>query len=126
MIEKGTAVALCTVHRGYIDDRLFFTSEIWRYVGAENAHRGVEFPYGGFHGSTSYTLQIQADPANLESQWEFEPTGTFDLVTTGCIRMILDSIGPVCAAEPGILIADPSPRYQHDERVESSFASSHR
>lgn len=126
VIETGMPVAICTIHHGYIDDRVFFTSEIWRYVGAENAHRGDELPYGGFHGSASYTIQIQADPANLESQWEFEPTGTLDLVTSGCIRMILDAIGPVCEAGPGILIADPSPRYQRDDRVESNLASAHR
>jgi hypothetical protein len=120
-IETGTAVAICTTHRGYSEDRLFFTGESWRYVGAENAHRGDELPYGGFRGPASYTIQIQGDPANLESQWDLEPTGTLDLVTNGCIRMILDAIGPVCEAEPGILIGDPSPRYQHDNRIESNM-----
>lgn len=123
VIETGAAVAMCTIHHGYIDDRLFFTGEIWRYLGAENAYCADDLPYGGFRGSASYTIQIQADPANLESQWEFNPTGPLDVVTNGCIRMILDAIGPVCEAEPGILIADPSPRYQHDERVQPHFTT---
>lgn len=123
VIEPGTAVAMCTIHHGYIEDRLFFTSEIWRYLGSENAHRGGELPYGGFQGTASYTIQIQADPANLESQWEFEPTGTLGPVSSGSIRMILDAIDPVCEAEAGILIADPSPRYQHDDRAESNLTS---
>ena len=51
--RAGTVAAVCTIHSGFIDDRLFFTSEIWRYVGAENAYRGDDLPYGGFRGSSS-------------------------------------------------------------------------
>jgi hypothetical protein len=124
VIEAGRVVAMCTTHRGYIDDRHFFTSEEWRYLGAENAHRGDDLPYGGFRGSASYTVQIQADPANLESQWELEPIGTVDPIANGCARMILDAIGPVCEAKPGVLLEDPSPRYQHDDRVELGITRS--
>jgi 4-hydroxy-tetrahydrodipicolinate reductase len=118
VIEAGTVAAICTIHRGYFDDRHFFTSEQWRYLGAENAHHGDDLPYGGFRGPASYAVQIRADPADLESQWDLEPAGTEDPVSSGCARMILDAIGPVCEAEPGVLIEDPSPRYQHDDRVE--------
>lgn len=123
VIEVGTVTAICTIHRGYLDDRHFFTSEEWRYLGAERAHRGEDLPYGGFRGPASYAVQIRADPADLESQWDLEPAGAVDPVSGGCARMILDAIGPVCEAEPGVLIEDPSPRYQHDDRVERKVRS---
>ncbi len=118
VIEPGTVAATCTIHRGYVEGRCFFTSEQWRYLGAEDARRGEDLPYGGFRGATSYAVQIQADPADLEAQWELEPVGAADPIAGGCARMILDAIGPVCEAGPGILLEDPRPRYQHDDRVE--------
>ncbi|HEX2686314.1 MAG TPA: hypothetical protein VHN14_06835 [Kofleriaceae bacterium] len=111
VIEAGTVAAICAIHRGYVDDRLFFTSEEWRYLGPDHAYRGDDLPYGGFRGPVSYAIQIQADPADLESQWDLERSGPVDLVSGSYARMILDAIGPVCEAEPGVLLEDPSPRY---------------
>lgn len=124
VVESGTVIAMCITHRGHIGDRHFFTSEEWRYLGPDHAHRGDALPYGGFRGPASYTVQIQAEPAALESQWELAPTGSVDPIAGGCARMILDAIVPVCEAEPGIVIEDPSPHYQHDDRVEPPKAGS--
>jgi hypothetical protein len=118
VIEVGAVAAIGTIHRAYLGDRLFFTSEEWRYLGAAHAFRGDDLPYGGFRGPASYAVQIQGDPADLESQWDVEPDGAADPIAAICARMILDAIGPVCAAAPGVLVEDPSPRYQHDDRVE--------
>lgn len=118
VIEVGSVAAIGTIHRGYVKARHVFTSEEWRYFGAENAPRIPDLPYGGFRGPASYIIQIRADPADLESQWNFEPTGATDPVSHVCARMILNAIGPVIEAEPGVLVEDPSPRYQHDDRVE--------
>jgi len=117
-IGPGTVVAICTLHRGYLRDRHFFTSEDWRYLGPETAHYVADLPYDGIRGPTSYAVQIQADPADLASQWELEPAGAADPIADACARMVLDAIGPVCEAAPGILLEDPRPRYRHDERVE--------
>ena len=122
VVEVGTTAAICTIHRGYLDDHHFFTSEEWRYLGAEHARRGDDLPYGGFRGPASYAVQIRAEATDLESQWDLEPATTVDPVSGAYARMIIDAIGPVCEAEPGVLIEDPSPRYQHDDRVEGNVS----
>jgi 2,4-diaminopentanoate dehydrogenase len=105
LIERDVVVAICTIDRGYLADHHFFTSEQWRHVSS------------GASRLPHYTIHIEADPADLESQWVFEPCGGVDDLSTGCVGLVLDAIGPVCAAEPGVLIEDARPRYKHDERI---------
>lgn len=116
-LDSGSVVAIRQIQRGYLGEHHFFTDETCYYLGAANAFHGDELPFGGFRGTTSYTVHIEGDPADSTAQWEFDATADPDPIVNGQAYLILDAIGPVCAAEPGILIEDPRPRYQHDYRV---------
>jgi 4-hydroxy-tetrahydrodipicolinate reductase len=115
--KDSTIGAIHRTHLGYLGDRHFLTcEEIW-YLGPDNATRGDDLPYGGFVGPASYTVHIDGEPADSDSQWELVPTSAGDPIATATARILIDAIGPVCDAEPGVLMDDPTPRYQHDNRV---------
>lgn len=112
-IRAGTAGAVHLVHRGYLDDRHFFTNEECWYLRDACAFRGDDLPFGGFSSGASYTVEIEGDPADVRSQFQFEPTRRgADPITNGSVRAVLAAIPAVCEAEPGILVDDAGPRYR--------------
>lgn len=113
-IASGTAGAVHLVHRGYLDDRLFFTNEECWYLRDACAFRGDDLPFGGFRTGASYTAEITGSPAAVRTQIEFDPVerGT-DPITNGSVRAVMAAIGPVCDAEPGILVDDSRTRFRH-------------
>jgi hypothetical protein len=118
--RDARGAATCRIHRGYLHDRHFFTSEQWRYPGRGAASPIDDLPYGELRGPTSYVIQLRAEPADLAAQWELAPSGPLDPLSGVCARLLLAAIAPVCEAVPGILIEDPRPRYQRDDRVKPS------
>lgn len=116
-IKPGTVAALHMTHRGYIGDHHFFTNEECWYVGADNVYRGENLPFGGYENGLCYAIEVDGKPANLRTQLEFQLTEHKNPITNASVRSILDAIGPICEAEPGILIDDPTPHYRHDDRI---------
>lgn len=117
VVAPGTIAAIGTIHRGLIADRVFFTSEQWRHLGAAHAALDAPLPDADLRGPTSYAVHVEAEPADLEARWELAAADGVDPVSVACTAMVLDAIAAVCAAEPGVLVEDASPRYQHDDRV---------
>lgn len=142
-IRKGHAAALHMVHKGYIRSHHFFTNEECWYLGPEVEYRGDNLPFGNFHTPISYTVEVQGKPANLRAQFSYDGhgdragwTGDPAKIATAALRShhaqkarkegvtnpltqvtalaILDAIGPVCEAAPGIVIDDPGIRYRLD------------
>ncbi|WP_141585566.1 hypothetical protein [Actinomadura sp. WMMA1423] len=124
-VEPGRTAALHLTHKGYLGDRCFFTNEECWYLGAPNAFRGDDLPYPDRegHSPVDYTIEITGDPSTLRTRLTFDPspgasgTDRTNPVTAASVRAILDALPAVCAAEPGILIDDPTPHYVLDDRV---------
>lgn len=117
VVEQGNVAGLHLIHRGFLGERLFYTNEeIW-YLGPGGVHRGADLPFDGFRGPLCYTLEISGSPANLRTQLEWDITGTDNPITNTSVQVVLDAVAPVCAADPGILIDDPTPRYRLDDRL---------
>ncbi|MCQ4359956.1 MULTISPECIES: hypothetical protein [Mycobacterium] len=115
-IKKGTTAALHLVHRGYLGDNLFYTNEeIW-YLAAGRVFRGDNLPFDNFRGPLCYTLEVNGKPANLRTQMEWEVTELRNPITNASVEVMLKAVGPVCAAEPGVLLDDHSPHYRVDPR----------
>ncbi|MFE3193586.1 hypothetical protein ACFXHA_31615 [Nocardia sp. NPDC059240] len=91
--------------RAYLDDHHFLTLEAIRY------------PAAGPGAPAAYTLRIDGDPSDLVMQWEIEPNDDSDVLAVGCAHVLLDAVGAICEAEAGLLIDNPDPHYQHDDRV---------
>jgi hypothetical protein len=124
VVEAGTVAALHMTHRGYLGDRHFFTNEECWYLGEANAYRGDDLPFDGADGAgpINYVIEIRGGNANLRTRLAFEPTARGNPVTDASVLTILDAVPAICAAEPGILIDDSSPRYKHDDRIDLSLA----
>ncbi|MDI1303006.1 MAG: hypothetical protein PSX71_13965 [bacterium] len=148
LIRKGTSAALHMVHKGYIGDHHFFTNEECWYLGPDKEYRGDKLPFGGFKTPISYTIEITGKPANLKMQlsmdgygddveWMTDPAGNSTAsmrcanaqkarkagitnpITNATAMAILDAVGPVCEAAPGVVIDDTRPGYRLDDRIPS-------
>jgi 4-hydroxy-tetrahydrodipicolinate reductase len=117
-IEEGEVAVLHLIHRGYLNDRHFFTNEeIW-YIGRDNAFQGDDLPFDGFKGPAAYVIEISGQPADLRTQLEFKSNQRgVSPITNGSVRSVLDAVPAVCAAEPGILIDDVTPHVKLDDRI---------
>ncbi|MFE2995757.1 hypothetical protein ACFXG4_12170 [Nocardia sp. NPDC059246] len=117
LIRAGQTAVLHLVHRAFVGDHHYFTNEECWYVGTDNAFRANE-PFGGWNqGMLCYTIEIEGRPTTLRSQIELEITEMFNPVTGASVRVILDALPAVCAAEPGILIDDVRTHVRLDPRV---------
>lgn len=125
-VKKGGIVAIKAIHRAWRGEHLFLVCETHWYLGKENASYGDDIPYGHFNTPYSFTVQVVGEPSRLDAQLEFEPCvpGVNPLVHV-TVQGILAAIEPVCAAEPGIVLQDASPRYQQDDRLPSSSNVTH-
>jgi hypothetical protein len=81
------------VHRGYLGEHLFVTI----------SHRAAT-------GPLSYTLRVTGAPAELVAHWEID--GPIDPS-----KLLRDAASAVREAAPGILVDDPAPAYQLDDRL---------
>lgn len=140
-IRKGTAAALHMTHKGYIGDHHFFTNEECWYLGPDHEYRGDNLPFGNFTTPISYTIEITGRPANLKMQLSLEghgedaeqlmdparngtasmrcangqklrEQGITNPITNATVTAILDAVGPVCDAAPGIVIDDTRPGFR--------------
>ncbi|HVL00970.1 MAG TPA: hypothetical protein VM553_14205 [Dongiaceae bacterium] len=115
VIKPGTVGAIHMTYRGYIDDRLFMTNEECWHVGAGNAHLGPDHPHSLAGG---HLVTIEGKPGRIEMRSEPEDDSfkaDWSAVTDISVKAILDSIPAVCAAPPGVLTPDLSPRYRLEE-----------
>lgn len=117
-IEAGTVGALHLVTEAFVGkDCIATNEEVW-FLGPLNAFRGDDLPFGGWtQGLIAYTIEIRNSTTTLRSQFEYEISGLPNPVTQMSVRSLLDSIGPVCDADPGILIDDATPRVRLDPRL---------
>lgn len=139
-IRRGTAAALHMTHKGYIGDHHFFTNEECWYLGPDREYRGDALPFGGFTTPVSYTIEITGKPSTLrmqlgmagtgemaammssprnatatlrsESGQEARRRGLTNPITNATAMAILDAVGPVCAAAPGVVIDDMRPAWR--------------
>lgn len=112
VIEKGTALTVIHHHEGWIGDHKFCTTQEFWYLGAVN-HPFPEMPTG-----SNYIIEIDGSPARLRLQMDAissmpdsTPVTTYITATP-----LLQSVIPVCKAEPGIVYHRPSPHWAADFR----------
>ncbi|MGX1804568.1 hypothetical protein ACWIGI_02530 [Nocardia sp. NPDC055321] len=110
VIEPGTVGAIHMSYRGYLGDRLFMTNaECW-HVGPGNAHLGPDHPASLSGG---HVITLDGDPARIEMRNELDADsydGDWSAVTDISVKAMLDVIPDLCAAPPGIVMPDLSPR----------------
>lgn len=139
-IKQGCAAALHMVHKGYIGNHHFFTNEECWYLGPEVEFRGEQLPFGNFQTPISYTVEVTGKPSTLRMQLSMDGTGqaadmlanadisSADLrcqlgqamrqagvtnpITNATAMAILDAVGPVCEARPGVVIDDIQPGFR--------------
>lgn len=116
-IGAGQAAVLCGELRAFLGEQHFFTAEEHWYLGSARTWRGAALPFGGCQEDFSYSIEMQGGLTRLESQLELELDPSCPPFTALTTKAVLDAIGPVCAAEPGIVHADTRPRYQSDMRL---------
>jgi len=115
IIRPGTVGAIHMTYRGYIGDRLFMTNEECWHVGLGNAHLGPDHPNSLAGG---HLITLEGSPGRLEMRSEPEDDsfeGDWSAVTDISVQAILKSIPGVCAAPPGVLTPDLTPRYRLEE-----------
>lgn len=115
VIRPGTVGAIHMTYRGYIDDRLFMTNEECWHVGGGNAHLGPDHPDSLAGG---HLITIEGKPGRIEFRSVPDDESfkaDWSAVTDISVKAILDSIPAVCAAPPGVLMPDLSPRYRLEE-----------
>lgn len=89
--------------------------EVW-FLGAPNAFHGDVLPFGNWNqGLVTYTIEVTGTASKLRTQLEYELLELHNPVTMMSVRA--DAIGPVCDAEPGVLIDDATPRVRRDPRI---------
>lgn len=117
-IEAGTVGALHLVTEAFVaGDCVATNEEVW-FLGPANAFRGDDLPFENWkQGLIGYTIEVHNGTTKLRSQFEYEITGLLNPVTQMSVRSLLDAIGPVCDAEPGVLIDDATPRVRLDPRL---------
>lgn len=114
-IKPGTVGAIHMTYRGYIDDRLFMTNEECWHVGQGNAHLGPDHPNSLAGG---HRIRIEGTPGRIEMSSVPDDDAfkaDWSAVTDISVKAILDSIPAVCAAPPGVLTPDLTPRYRLEE-----------
>lgn len=115
VIEPGTVGAIHMTYRGFIDGRLFMTNEECWHVGGGNAHLGPDHPNSLAGG---HMITIEGKPGRIEFRSVPDDESfkaDWSAVTDISVKAILDSIPAVCAAPPGVLMPDLSPRYRLEE-----------
>lgn len=115
VIKPGTVGAIHMTYRGYIDDRLFMTNEECWHVGQGNAHLGPDHPNSLAGG---HLIRIDGKPGHIEMSSVPDDNAfkaDWSAVTDISVNAILDSIPAVCAAPPGVLMPDLTPRYRLEE-----------
>jgi hypothetical protein len=115
VIKPGTVGSIHMTYRGYIDDRLFMTNEECWHVGAGNAHLGPDHPNSLAGG---HIITIDGKPGRIEFRSEPDDDSfkaDWSAVTDISVNAILSSIPGVCAAAPGVLTPDLTPRYSLEE-----------
>lgn len=145
LIKKGHAAALHMVHKGFIGDHHFFTNEECWYLGPDKIYRGDNLPFRNFKTPISYTVDIRGKPSRLKAQFSLDGNGPesewltaaannttasqrsangqkarkdgiTNPITNVTAMAILDAVGPVCAAAPGVVIDDIRPGYRIDNQ----------
>lgn len=112
VIRPGTVGAIHMTYRGYIDNRLFMTNEECWHVGAGNAHLGPDHPDSLAGG---HLITIEGKPGRIEMRSEPDDDSfkaDWSAVTDISVKAILDAIPAVCAAAPGVVTPDLTPRFQ--------------
>lgn len=119
-IEVGTVAALHLTTNAFAGATCVATNEEVWFVGADNAFRGDDLPFGNWNqGLITYTIEVSGPATKLRTQLEYEILAPRNPVTHMSVRAVIDAIGPVCDAEPGIVIDDATPRVRVDPRVPS-------
>ena len=70
-------------------------------------------PFGNFPPHGGYTFEVTGTPTSFRGQIsspELRPHG--NTITATSASALLDAVGPVCRADPGVLIDDPEPAYR--------------
>ncbi|MGW5318357.1 hypothetical protein [Nocardia thailandica] len=111
VIEPGSVGAIHMTYRGYLGDRLFMTNEECWHVGPGNAHLGPDHPRSLAGG---HVITLDGSPGSVELRNEIDDESAspeWSAVTDISVNAMLGVIPEVCAAAPGVLAPDPSPRY---------------
>ncbi|MBX9920386.1 hypothetical protein [Mycolicibacterium frederiksbergense] len=117
-IEEGTVGALHLVTKAFVGSACVATNEEVWFLGAPNAFRGDDLPFENWNqGLVAYTIEVSSKATKLRAQLEYELLQLHNPVTQMSVRAVIDAIGPVCDAEPGVLIDDATPRVRRDPRV---------
>ncbi len=123
-MPKGGIVAVQTIHRAFLDGHCFLTSEEHWYLGRDHAIAAGGVPYGNFTRPYNFAFEVSGEPGRLDGQLQFEAN---DPQTNPLVHVmaqgVMAALHPVCAAAPGIVLNDATPRYQLDERMPGTVAS---
>jgi len=117
-IHAGTVAALHLVTKAFVGAACVATNEEVWFLGAPNAFHGDDLPFGNWNqGLVTYTIEVTGTASKLRTQLEYELLELHNPVTMMSVRAVIDAIGPVCDAEPGVLIDDATPRVRRDPRI---------
>ncbi|WP_368834407.1 hypothetical protein [Mycobacterium intracellulare] len=119
-IEKGMARSISHVHRGYIGDHHFFTNEEHWYLGPDQRYLGEgNVPFGNFAGRSNYIVEVDGAPGHIAMQMDMDTTvpGETPIITWCSVVPLIQSIIPVCHAEPGVLHPDIGAHFARDLRA---------
>lgn len=116
-IKAGSTAVLHMTHRGYLGRHHFFTNEECWYLTPDNAYYGDDLPFGGFPSHGGYTFEITGEPATLRGQIagrlpEERLRAGVNPITAMSVNALLNAVGPVCRAAPGIIIDDARASYR--------------
>jgi len=78
--------------------------------GYRGEHHFVTITHRDGTGPINYALRVTGTPVDLVAHWEID--GPIDPS-----RLLRDAASAVREAAPGILVDDPSPAYQLDDRL---------
>jgi hypothetical protein len=118
VIPAGGAKTVVRTQRAFIGDRHFFTNQdIW-YLGPENQHLGADRrPDHTTRGAINYFISISGSPRTVRSHVTLDDVAEAPpVVTSASVATVLQSIVPVCRAEPGFAYRETVPRYALDLR----------
>ncbi|TLH58806.1 hypothetical protein C1S81_11905 [Mycolicibacterium neoaurum] len=117
-VEPGCVGALHLTTDAFVGGDLVATNEEVWFLGAPNAFRGEDLPFEGWkQGLIGYTIEVRNSSTRLRSQIEYEILSPVNPVTQMSVRSLIDAIGPVCQAQPGVLIDDVSHQVRLDPRL---------
>ncbi|MFE3189487.1 hypothetical protein ACFXHA_10790 [Nocardia sp. NPDC059240] len=117
-VKKGTIGVMGLIHKAFYGEELVGTNEEWWFLGPENAYYGPNLPFGRSAGLGTHTFGIEAARVRIDMQvaaFAQPDAEAWDVPMDLTRTVILESIEPTVASEPGVVVYDERPHYLSDD-----------